>query len=226
MNIIPPAPPPFLPLNSKEFDPEQLLGEKRPFILPPTCSCCIGSPMFMNRSSDMRFSSNHSCLLSFHTEKFDLALTARDQAILEAGLKVSDRTKGALRCDLTRLYPALPMTSPLYNGFLSISTDGSSFPAISSPYAVIPAMPSGLPVCDVSDQDTFFVVASEFEKNHYLYFYAVNKKESTNEIYLICAAMLLASPLKFKLKFFQYSVQQNYKRLKHDTLDNSMGCRF
>lgn len=98
----------------------RLLGEKRPFILPPTCSCCIGSPMYMNRSSDTHFSSNHSCLLSFHTEKFDLALTARDQAILEAGSKVSDRTKGALRCDLTKLYPALPMTSPLYNGFLFI----------------------------------------------------------------------------------------------------------
>ncbi|VUZ56621.1 unnamed protein product [Hymenolepis diminuta] len=149
----------------------RLLGEKRPFILPPTCSCCIGSSMYMNRSSDMRFSSNHSCLLSFHTEKFDLALTARDQAILEAGSKVSDRTKGALRCDLTKLYPALPMTSPLYNGFLSVSTDGSGFPAISSPYAVIPATPSGLPICDVSDQDTFFIVASEFERNHYLYFY-------------------------------------------------------
>ncbi|VDN97753.1 unnamed protein product [Rodentolepis nana] len=97
----------------------RLLGEKRPFILPPTCSCCITNPMYRNRSSDVHSSSNHSCLLSFHTDKFDLALTARDQAVLESGSKVSDRTKGALRCELTRLYPALPMTSPLYNGFFS-----------------------------------------------------------------------------------------------------------
>nr|CUU99940.1 hypothetical transcript [Hymenolepis microstoma] len=95
----------------------RLLGEKRPFILPPTCSCCIASPMCRNHPSDVRFSSNHSCLLSFHTDKFDLALTARDQAVLESGSRVSDRTKGALRCELTRLYPALPMTSPLYKGF-------------------------------------------------------------------------------------------------------------
>lgn len=137
----------------------------------------------MNRPSNLQISTNHSCLLSFHTEKFDLALTARDQAILEAGSKVSDKTKDALRCELTKLYPALPMTSPLYNGlvglsFLSeafcsvfaISTDGTKFPTISSPYAVIPATPSGLPICDVSDRDKFFAVASEFEKNNCLCF--------------------------------------------------------
>ncbi|KAM7542434.1 hypothetical protein Aperf_G00000019570 [Anoplocephala perfoliata] len=147
-----------------------LLGEKRPFILPPSCNCCNSSVTYTNRPSHLHIPTNHSCLLSFHTEKFDLALTARDQAILEAGSKVSDKTKDALRCELTKLYPALPMTSPLYNGVFAISTDGTKFPTISSPYAVIPATPSGLPICDVSDQDTFFAVASEFEKNNFLYF--------------------------------------------------------
>lgn len=94
----------------------RLLGEKRPFLLPPTCECCNNSSVLMTRISSPHIPSNHSCLLSYHTEKFDLALTARDQAVLEAGSKVSDKTKGALRSDLTKLYPALPMTSPFYNG--------------------------------------------------------------------------------------------------------------
>ncbi|VDM26864.1 unnamed protein product [Hydatigera taeniaeformis] len=51
----------------------------------------------VNRTSDPHIRSNHYCLLSS---------------------KVSDKTKGALRSDLTKLYPALPMTSPLYNGYV------------------------------------------------------------------------------------------------------------
>nr|CUU99933.1 hypothetical transcript [Hymenolepis microstoma] len=51
-----------------------------------------------------------------------------------------------------------------------MSTDGIRFSTISSPYAVIPALPSGLPICEIFDQDTFFAVSSKFENNHYLCF--------------------------------------------------------
>lgn len=140
----------------------RLLGEKRPFLLPPTCDCCNNSNVFMTRLTDPHVSPSHSCLLSYHTDKFDLALTARDQAVLEAGSKVSDKTKGALRSDLTKLYPALPMTSPLYNGVLMLSVDGSKFPAISSLHAVVPASPSGLPISDISDQKSSYLDSTGF----------------------------------------------------------------
>ncbi|VDD81618.1 unnamed protein product [Mesocestoides corti] len=149
----------------------RLLGEKRPFLLPPSCNCCNVSSQLLERTPFTQLAPNHSCLLRYHTEKFDIALTARDQAILEIGSKVSDKTKGALRSDLTKLYPALPMKSPLYDGVAKVTTDGSKIHMMSSPHTLIPATPSGLPLSDPFDQNDnlgFESESSDFENSFML----------------------------------------------------------
>ncbi|VDK43562.1 unnamed protein product [Taenia asiatica] len=45
-----------------------------------------------------------------------------------------------------------------------VLVDGSKFPTISSPFAVIPASPSGLPVSDVTDQRSFDFASTRPEK--------------------------------------------------------------
>ncbi|BHF75920.1 hypothetical protein SprV_0501901800 [Sparganum proliferum] len=117
----------------------RFMGEKYPFLLPPSKSRATNKkPM---PQADVPEEN-----VSFQTRNFDLALTARDQAVLEESTRVSARTKGALRSCLTQLYPALPMTSPLYHGAFQIGCDGSKFSLIPSPLAVASVTPSGVPV--------------------------------------------------------------------------------
>lgn len=92
----------------------RLLGEKRPFLLPPSCLCCRNVSRVAIGATHGRKNHSQICLLNYHTQQFDLAITARDQSVLEAGSRVCDRTRGALRSVITKLYPALPMTSTLY----------------------------------------------------------------------------------------------------------------
>lgn len=45
-----------------------------------------------------------------------------------------------------------------------VLVDGPKFPTISSPFAVIPASPSGLPISDISDQRSFDLASTKSEK--------------------------------------------------------------
>uniref|UniRef100_A0A0X3P6J5 F-box only protein 40 n=2 Tax=Schistocephalus solidus TaxID=70667 RepID=A0A0X3P6J5_SCHSO len=117
----------------------RFMGEKYPFLLPPNkCRAANNKPLPQEVVPEES--------VAFQTRNFDLALTARDQAVLEKSTRVSARTKGALRSCLTQLYPALPMTSPLYHGAFQVGRDGSRFSLIPSPLAVASVTPSGIPV--------------------------------------------------------------------------------